>query len=547
MVLTKRRLIVVSVAIAMLLLLFKVTTSFFDESPAGGSRDFEQAVHELLEEADRGSAQAHYRLGRFFEEGLGIPRDVVKAHAWYTLAAAQGMLEASMARDALAHEMTREQLAESYRLAIEWSSPGEAGIRVADASPNPLRGTINEDADAALSDGDATMVSNHLAAGLDPDAVDKNGETLLNRAVESGNIAVVEAVLDAGADVNASGKGGRTPLSIAAAAGREDVVALLVDRGADPALADSDPTDPEPGATDSGISGEISGEISGAIPGEISRAQPELDGFETAAGREDAAGADVFDTASREKISRDLLGATAGDGRTVAVATLEEPSEQASRQPAASPPIATQKTAAPTEPTGDRAAAPAGSRKIQQARIGPDIAATPPPPRPARKASAGVASPPPVPGTRVRTAQYLLARLGYDPGPADGLAGPKTQAAVRAYRKDKGEPDDGGITAALVSTLDADVVAEESRRLAKADATQAQDSAGRPRRENRDVWVNLLGGVQKLLGLEFDSTKDPGKMRVYCAKNTENWIYDFGTERFVLCRDLVNGEPTVSR
>jgi hypothetical protein len=545
MVLTKRRLIVFSVAVGMLLLLLKVTASFFDDSPAGGSRNFEQAVHELLEGADRGSAQAHYRLGRFFEEGLGIPRDVVKAHAWYTLAAAQGMLEASMARDALAHEMTREQLAQSYRLAIEWSSVGETGNSVADASPNPLQGTINEDADAALSDGDATMVSNHLAAGLDPDAVDKNGETVLNRAVESGNIAVVEAVLDAGADVNASGKGGRKPLSIAAAAGREDMVALLVDRGADPTPADPTPADsaradPEPRATDSGISREISG------------AQPELDGFETAAGREDTAGADVFDTVSREKISRDLLGATAGDGQTVAVATAGEPSEQASRQPAAPPPIATQTTVpttASTEPTGDRAAAPDGPGRIQQARIAPDVAATPPPPpRPARKASAGVAaSPPPVPGTRVRNAQYLLAHLGYDPGPADGLAGPKTQAAVRAYRKDKGEPADGGITAALVSTLDADVVAEQSRRLAETEAQQAPAASLRQPRERNDVWVNLLGGVQKLLGLEFDSTKDLGKMRVYCAKNTENWIYDFGTERFVLCRDLVNGDPTVSR
>jgi hypothetical protein len=50
-----------------------------------------------------------------------------------------------------------------------------------------------------------------------------------------------------------------------------------------------------------------------------------------------------------------------------------------------------------------------------------------------------------------------------------------------------------------------------------------------------------------MLGHEFDSTKDPEKMGEYCSKNVESWIYDSGAERFVFCRDLVGGKPTVSR
>lgn len=56
---------------------------------------------------------------------------------------------------------------------------------------------------------------------------------------------------------------------------------------------------------------------------------------------------------------------------------------------------------------------------------------TPPPP-----------PPPPLPpqDTRVAQLQRLLAALGYDPGIADGLWGPKTAAAVHAYQQDAGLP-----------------------------------------------------------------------------------------------------------
>ena len=51
------------------------------------------------------------------------------------------------------------------------------------------------------------------------------------------------------------------------------------------------------------------------------------------------------------------------------------------------------------------------------------------------------------------TAQTLLAGLGYDPGPLDGLAGPKTRDAVRRYQADADTPTDGRITEALLERL----------------------------------------------------------------------------------------------
>ncbi|MFD7456868.1 MULTISPECIES: peptidoglycan-binding domain-containing protein [unclassified Streptomyces] len=39
--------------------------------------------------------------------------------------------------------------------------------------------------------------------------------------------------------------------------------------------------------------------------------------------------------------------------------------------------------------------------------------------------------------------QEALTELGFDPGPADGIAGPKTQKAVREYQTSKGLTADG--------------------------------------------------------------------------------------------------------
>ena len=51
---------------------------------------------------------------------MGIHRDYVSAHMWYSLAAAQGNQEASINRDIIAKRMTPDQIAEAQRMAREW-------------------------------------------------------------------------------------------------------------------------------------------------------------------------------------------------------------------------------------------------------------------------------------------------------------------------------------------------------------------------------------------------------------------------------------------
>jgi TPR repeat protein len=70
--------------------------------------------------ADQGHAAAQHNLGFMYHNGLGVPQDYVMAHMWFNLAAALGDEKALKTRDALAKNMTSEQITEAQRLAREW-------------------------------------------------------------------------------------------------------------------------------------------------------------------------------------------------------------------------------------------------------------------------------------------------------------------------------------------------------------------------------------------------------------------------------------------
>lgn len=51
---------------------------------------------------------------------------------------------------------------------------------------------------------------------------------------------------------------------------------------------------------------------------------------------------------------------------------------------------------------------------------------------------------------RIAEAQRLLKQMGYDPGPVDGLPGPRTEAAIRAYQRRAGIEQTGDVTEGLI-------------------------------------------------------------------------------------------------
>ena len=91
---------------------------------------------------------------------------------------------------------------------------------------NPLVAQDAEDLCTAAARGDIDQVKALLAKGLDTNARDKSGETVLMRAVavasrldervkDSDRVAVVRLLLDKGANVNARDKSGKTALQYA--------------------------------------------------------------------------------------------------------------------------------------------------------------------------------------------------------------------------------------------------------------------------------------------------------------------------------------------
>jgi TPR repeat protein len=91
------------------------------EEGVGVLQDYNEAANWYRRSAAGGNLNAKLNLGVMLERGVpGLPTNVVLAHMWYNLAAAQGSTEAAKFRDELALNMSREQVAEAQRLAQEW-------------------------------------------------------------------------------------------------------------------------------------------------------------------------------------------------------------------------------------------------------------------------------------------------------------------------------------------------------------------------------------------------------------------------------------------
>lgn len=115
-------------------------------------------------------------------------------------------------------------------------------------------------------------------------------------------------------------------------------------------------------------------------------------------------------------------------------------------------------------------------------------------------------APPPrddTPATRDEAAaiQRALTERGYDAGPADGIPGPRTRAAIRAYQEDAGLPADGQATSGLARRL-----AELPAPPALAEPTPVEPAPAEQAPVTADPWPVTLVDVDFR---DYDSDRDP--------------------------------------
>ncbi|MDR5900273.1 SEL1-like repeat protein [Halomonas vilamensis] len=167
---------------------------------AGAMRDYErqqyrEAIQEFRELARSEDADAQYMLGRMHEAGNGTPQNFVEAHKWYNLAASRSHRHAADARNAIAEQMTTQQIAEAQRAARSWRPETTSSSQSTPASTQAT--TASRPAIETLSDRQGVAEIQRELNRLDYDAGPADG--LMGSRTRS---AIRQYQTDAGLAVN---------------------------------------------------------------------------------------------------------------------------------------------------------------------------------------------------------------------------------------------------------------------------------------------------------------------------------------------------------
>jgi ankyrin repeat protein/peptidoglycan hydrolase-like protein with peptidoglycan-binding domain len=277
------------------------------------------------------------------------------------------------------------------------------GLLDAGANPDP---TANGRTALILAakKGHLDVVEKLLAEGANPDLPTNNGWTALMWAAEKGHLDVVEKLLAEGADPDLQDDNGWTALMWAANKGHLDVVAKLLAKEADPDLQDDNGWTALMWAAESGHADVVEKLLAEGANQNIKTSNktyisvPGLDDLVTIPPESTALDIATNALTKEEKDTKEIM-------------TALSTSEPAAESEAAAAPAATRALPAPAATV--KAAAPAAKP------------ASPPAARAAAR---------PTPDPTVRDVQKALKGLRHRPGPLDGIDGPKTRAAVNAFR-----------------------------------------------------------------------------------------------------------------
>jgi TPR repeat protein len=101
---------------------------FLYEHGFGEPQDYDAAADFYARGAVQGNPFAQAMLGLMYDKGHGVPLDFILAYKWLNLAAArtQGREQENFARfrNAVASKMSKDEIAEGQRLALNWTAIG---------------------------------------------------------------------------------------------------------------------------------------------------------------------------------------------------------------------------------------------------------------------------------------------------------------------------------------------------------------------------------------------------------------------------------------
>jgi TPR repeat protein len=101
---------------------------FLYEHGFGEPQNYDAAADFYARGAVQGNPFAQAMLGLMYDKGHGVPQDFILAYKWLNLAAArtQGHEQENFARlrDAVASKMSKDEIAEGQRLALNWAAIG---------------------------------------------------------------------------------------------------------------------------------------------------------------------------------------------------------------------------------------------------------------------------------------------------------------------------------------------------------------------------------------------------------------------------------------
>jgi hypothetical protein len=97
---------------------FRIGSLYSDGN--GVPKSMEECMRWWIKAADRGDMVAQLMLCVYYTGGNHVPLDLIEAHKWYNIMAANGRADAGQLRDSLERQMTREQITEAQKRALEW-------------------------------------------------------------------------------------------------------------------------------------------------------------------------------------------------------------------------------------------------------------------------------------------------------------------------------------------------------------------------------------------------------------------------------------------